>query len=151
VVEAGLVFRAIGYRGEPVPGVPYDDRRGIVPNADGRVKASTDGDVVPCEYVVGWAKRGPTGLIGTNKNCSAATVDLMVEDLPALEARPAAHPEAAEKILRERGARFVTFDDWRHLDALERERGEKAGRIRDRFSRVEEMLEAIDRARSASP
>jgi hypothetical protein len=66
------------------------------------------------------------------------------------DARPAASPEAAEELLRERGVRFVTFDDWKRLDALEVARGEKAGRIRDRFSRVEEMLEAIDRARSAS-
>ncbi len=149
-LDAGLVFRAIGYRGEPVPGVPYDDRRGTVPNENGRVRSSPDGEVVPREYVVGWAKRGPTGLIGTNKGCSAATVEAMVEDLPALADRPDPGGDEAESMLRERGVRFVTFEDWKRLDALEVARGEKSGRIRDRFSRVEEMLEAIEQSRSAS-
>ncbi|MBZ0269444.1 NADP oxidoreductase, partial [bacterium] len=147
--EAGLVFRAIGYRGEPLPDVPYDPRRGIIPNIDGRVTESPDGAVVPGHYVVGWAKRGPTGLIGTNKGCSFATVDAVVEDLPQL----GGHADAPdiEVLLRARKVRFVTFDDWRKLDAIEVERGEAIGRIRSRFSRVEDMLDALANPAESAP
>lgn len=143
-IDAGLVFRAIGYRGEPLPGVPFDARRGIIPNVDGRVTESPDGPVVPGAYVVGWAKRGPTGLIGTNKGCSATTVDRMLEDLDALPTERE-FPDVETK-LRETGIRWVSFDDWKQLDALEVGRGEKQGRIRDRFSRVEDMLAALETA-----
>jgi ferredoxin/flavodoxin---NADP+ reductase len=147
--DAGLVFRAIGYRGEPLPDVPFDPRRGIIPNADGRVTETPDGDVVPGQYVVGWAKRGPTGLIGTNKACSFGTVDALVEDLPRLGGDADA-PDILE-LLRERNVRFVTFDDWRRLDAIEVERGEAMGRIRSRFSRVEDMLDALANSAESAP
>lgn len=142
-VESGLVFRAIGYRGQPLPGVPHDDRRGVIPNQGGRVTESTGGAVIPGQYVVGWAKRGPTGLIGTNKGCSFSTVDALVEDLPG---RPAAPSGDVEALLRERGVRWVTFDDWKRLDQIEAARGQEQGRTRRRFSRVDEMLRAIDSA-----
>ncbi len=84
VVPCGIVIRSVGYRGAPVPGVPFEERRGIVPNEGGRVVAAGDGgEVVPGEYVVGWAKRGPSGVIGTNKADAAATVALMREDREA--------------------------------------------------------------------
>ncbi|WP_176460152.1 MULTISPECIES: FAD-dependent oxidoreductase [Nocardiaceae] len=79
-VDAGLVLTSIGYRGVALPGVPFDDRRGIIPNDDGRVLDSPDGEVVPGTYVTGWIKRGPSGFIGTNKSCAQGTVLNLVED-----------------------------------------------------------------------
>lgn len=140
-LEAGLVLRAVGYRGEPLPGVPFDDRRGIIPNDDGRVLDSPEGSRREREYVVGWAKRGPSGLIGTNKACSFRTVDHMMEDLAELDDGPASAD--ISDVLRSRNVRWVTFDDWTRLDAIEVERGQAQGRVRERFERIEDMLEAL--------
>jgi ferredoxin--NADP+ reductase len=142
VVPAGLVLRAIGYRGVPVPGVPFDERRGIVSNRDGRVTEPTAGTSIAGEYVVGWAKRGPTGLIGTNRGCSADTVARMLEDLPSLPT-DAERPDI-EALLRERGVAWVSFDAWRVLDRVELERGSQRGKVRDKLSMLDDMLAAID-------
>ena len=103
----GLVFRAIGYRGVPLPGVPFDERGGVIPNADGRVLDPSSGEPLPGEYVVGWIKRGPSGVIGTNKKDAQQTVDAMIADLTAPEngalasSPPAApDPAAVEAVLR---------------------------------------------------
>jgi ferredoxin--NADP+ reductase len=142
VVPAGLVLRAIGYRGVPVPGVPFDERRGIVSNREGRVTEPTAGTSIAGEYVVGWAKRGPTGLIGTNRGCSADTVARMLEDLPSLPTD--AERTDIEALLRERGVAWVSFDAWRVLDRVELERGSQRGKVRDKLSMLDDMLAAID-------
>jgi ferredoxin/flavodoxin---NADP+ reductase len=136
-IEAGLVFRAVGYRGIPVPGVPFDERRGIVPNEAGRVVR--DGVPIDRLYVVGWAKRGPSGLIGTNRADSKATVDQMMADLPKLD--PAARhdhelPEA------------LCWADWQQIDAAEVSRGQERGKLREKFVRVADMLAAARRSQS---
>jgi ferredoxin--NADP+ reductase len=140
-----MVVRAIGYRGVPVAGVPFHDALGIIPNDDGRVTAS-DGEPMPGLYVVGWAKRGPTGLIGTNKGDSQATVDRMLEDLPSIE--PAADSGDVAALLEHRRVRFVTFDDWKLLDAVETERGAARGRVREKIVEPEAMLDVIREARA---
>jgi ferredoxin/flavodoxin---NADP+ reductase len=139
-----LVIRAIGYRSLPLVDLPYDARRGLIPNREGRV-VDAAGNVVPGEYVVGWVKRGPTGLIGSNKADSAETVAAMVADLPALLPLPAdaADPGAVDALLGGRGARPVSYPEWQRLDALEVERGKATGRPRVKLTRVEEMLAAL--------
>lgn len=135
-IGAGAVFRAVGYRGVGVPGVPFDDRTGTIPNAGGRVHAS--GQTVDRLYVAGWAKRGPTGLIGTNRADAKDTVERMMEDLPGLDATP-------RQPLARLDERTVGWSDWERLDAEEVRRGQGTGKIREKFSRVVEMLEALGR------
>lgn len=142
----GLVFRSVGYRGVPVPGVPFDDKAGRVANDNGRVVAAPGGPVVASEYVVGWAKRGPSGLIGTNRACSVATAGLMLEDLKAgrLARREVdASVEAAPRLLAAKGVKAVSFAQWKALDKLEVENGRKSGKIREKFTRVAEMLSVL--------
>ncbi|HXT22910.1 MAG TPA: FAD-dependent oxidoreductase, partial [Thermoanaerobaculia bacterium] len=136
-----MVIRAIGYKSLPLVDLPYDSRNGIVPNREGRV-VNPAGDALPGEYVVGWVKRGPTGLIGTNKPDSAETVQAMLADLPKAEPLPAAaaDPDAVPSLLAARGARAVDYAEWQRLDAREVERGAPQGRPRVKFLRLEEML-----------
>jgi ferredoxin/flavodoxin---NADP+ reductase len=140
VLPVGMVFRSIGYRGVALPGVPFDERSGTIPNEAGRV--TLEGERITGEYVVGWAKRGPTGVIGTNKPDSAATVASMMEDIPLLplgedEARD---PRAIERLLESRGCDYVTYDEWGLLDRAEIDRGAPQSRPRVKFIKVEEML-----------
>jgi ferredoxin--NADP+ reductase len=142
-LPVGMVLRSVGYCGVPIPGVPFHERWGIIPNEEGRV--TEGGRVVAGQYAVGWAKRGPSGLIGTNRGDSVATVDKMIEDLAESNAAAAVGNESEKfpALLAERGVRYVDFDGWRELDRIERERGKAAGKIREKFTRVEEMLAAI--------
>ena len=142
VVPCGMVIRSVGYRGKPLPGVPFDERRGIVPNEGGRVvRGAGGGGVVPGEYVVGWAKRGPSGVIGTNKADAAATVALMREDLEAgILAGGRSEGDLAELLLA-RGLRWVDHEGWKRLDAHETARGKAEGRPRVKLCSVAEMLE----------
>jgi ferredoxin--NADP+ reductase len=154
-IPAGLAFRAIGYRGIPLPGVPFDERGGVIPNAGGRVLDPQTGQAVPGEYVVGWIKRGPSGVIGTNKKDAQETVDAMLADLlPGGEVLATTHapqqPDAAavENMLRERQPELVTYAGWTEIDKHERALGEPAGRPRVKLTRIEEMLRV---AASQSP
>ncbi len=140
-----LVLAAVGYRGVPTKGVPFDERAGIIPNEAGRVLAAPGGSVVADQYVVGWAKRGPTGLIGTNSPDSVDTVRQMVADLKdrkaaALAARDA---DAVPELLRDRSVNVVTYADWRKLDAYELAQGQKQGKARHKLHDVAEMLRVI--------
>jgi len=144
VLPAGLVLRAIGYRGIPIPGVPFDPKSGKTPNADGRVLDSR-GQPLPGHYAVGWTKRGPSGLIGTNRADSAATAALMLTDAKAARAlEPKQDPQNIGDFLRARGARPVSFAEWKILDGLEKERGRALGKIREKFSNAEEMIAALE-------
>jgi ferredoxin--NADP+ reductase len=136
-----MVIRAVGYKSLPLVDLPYDSRRGVVPNREGRV-TNEAGDALPGEYVVGWVKRGPTGLIGSNKPDAVETVKSMLADLPSLSKLPAAtaDPAAVPALLAARGARPVDWTEWRRLDARELERGKQHGRPRVKFLRLEEML-----------
>lgn len=142
-LPVGLVFRSVGYRGVALPDVPFDERRGVVPNDRGRVLA--DGAVVPGLYVSGWIKRGPSGVIGTNKPCAAETAESLLADADAgaLPPSPSADPAAIEALLRERQPQAVVrYEDWTRVDAVEVARGAEAGRPRVKCTTVEEYLAA---------
>ncbi|MBI3549602.1 MAG: FAD-dependent oxidoreductase [Elusimicrobia bacterium] len=150
-LKAGLVFRSIGYRGIPIPGVPFDDKAGKIPNVQGRV-TDASGKTTPAEYVVGWAKRGPSGLIGTNRADSVATVQALLADAKGGIAltHDEREPDAMERRLKDAGVRFLTFQDWKRLDKLELERGAVSGKIREKFTTVPEMLAALDKNAAAA-
>ncbi len=138
----GIVLRSVGYRGAPITGVAFDDRRGIIPNADGRV-VGEDGSPLTGEYVVGWAKRGPSGVIGTNKADAAATVASMIEDLEGGTHLTADLDADPMRILRDRGVEVVDLEGWARLNAHESAAGEEQGRPRVKLCTVPEMLEVI--------
>ena len=141
----GLVFRAVGYRGIPLPGVPFDNRAGHIANVEGRVAAANE-VVVPGEYVVGWAKRGPSGLVGTNRADSIATVQAMLADLKEITASERSvdsSSEATPRLLAAKGVKSVDFAQWKILDKIELTRGVAHGKVREKFTRVEDMLTAM--------
>jgi ferredoxin--NADP+ reductase len=145
-IPVGLVFRSVGYRGVPIPGVPFDEAAGIVPNVEGRVQR--DGAPWPGVYVAGWIKRGPSGVIGTNKSDAADTVRKMIEDIAALRAEGGSPDKSRPRegilaLLSERGVVPVTWTDWKKLDRLERERGAAVGKVRDKFTETDAMLSAL--------
>jgi ferredoxin--NADP+ reductase len=146
-LPVGLVFRSVGYLGVALPGVPFDPKRGVIPNAAGRV-LEAGGTPARGEYVAGWIKRGPSGVIGTNKPDAVETADAVLEDHGAGQLRQpeVADRDAVARLLGERGVRAVSWQDWQRLDALERARGEAVGRPRLKFTRVEEMLAALEGA-----
>jgi ferredoxin--NADP+ reductase len=163
-IPAGLMFRAIGYRGEPLPGVSFDERAATILNAGGRVLDPASGAPLPGEYVVGWIKRGPSGVIGTNKKDAKETVDAMLVDLRlsengegtsgevsragALNTPAAADAEAVETLLRERQPQLVTYAGWEAIDCHERALGEQGGRPRVKLTRIDEMLQIAAAQRS---
>jgi ferredoxin/flavodoxin---NADP+ reductase len=138
-LDVGLVVRSIGYRAEPVPGLPFDDRSGTVPNEAGRVVQ--DGEPVPGAYVTGWIKRGPTGVIGTNKSDAAETVAAVLADLANLPAPAHPEPEALRATLAEYGVRPVDWTGWLRLDAEEVRRGGLREAERVKVADMAEMLE----------
>jgi ferredoxin--NADP+ reductase len=155
-IQAGLVFRAIGYRGVPLPGVSFDDRAATILNDGGRVLDPESRSHSPGEYVVGWIKRGPSGVIGTNKKDAQETVDAMFADLLDADERarngdgPTAgsrhtpsEPDAraVEALLRERQPELVTYSGWEAIDRHERELGEAGGRPRVKLTEIEQMLQ----------
>jgi ferredoxin--NADP+ reductase len=146
-LECGMILRSVGYKGVPLPGVPFNEATGTIPNVAGRVSSQRDGSIVPGEYVVGWAKRGPSGVIGTNKPDAVATVQAMIEDLPEL--RPAPGNGDIESLLRERGVAYVSYEDWKRLDSHETTAGAAQGRPRVKVTSVPQMLEVIERGRGA--
>lgn len=137
-IDTGLVIRSIGYQGTPLPGVPFDAKRALIPNQAGRVLAE-DGTPDPGLYVTGWIKRGPTGLIGTNKACAKETTDRLLEDLATLP-KPALELGAVDAVLADAKIRVVSYDDWRGLDATELERGKLAGKLREKIPSIGQML-----------
>jgi ferredoxin--NADP+ reductase len=149
-LRCGLVLRSIGYRGRPLPGVPFDERRGLIRNEGGRVTAE-DGAPLPGEYVVGWIKRGPSGVIGTNKKDATDTVARVVEDVAAGRLNEPALPDAdaTEAWLGERLGGLVTWAGWQAIDERERRAGEPHGRPRVKLVRLDELVEA-SRAGAAS-
>ena len=147
VLPVGLVFRSIGYYGVPLPGLPFHERWGIVPNENGRVVDPEANLPMQGVYVAGWIKRGPTGVIGTNKPDAADTVDAMLDDARnGLHWTPEApSADALERLVRERQPHFFSYADWQKIDELETERGTALGRPRVKFTCAEDMLEALGR------
>ncbi len=141
-IPADLVLRAIGYRGTPLPGVPFDRDRGVVPNTGGRVLGPDDRPL-PGEYVTGWIKRGPIGVIGTNKSDAAETVANVLADLPQLP-RHGTDPLPG---LHLAGVRPTTFEDWLAIDAAEIDRGTESGRPRVKIEAWSELLRLAEAER----
>ena len=147
-LPVGLVFRSVGYRGVPVPGVPFNDDWGVILNAKGRVLDPQTKHPLVGQYTAGWIKRGPTGVIGTNKPDAAETVAGMIEDLARdIHLRPAdPSPAAVERLIRERQPQYLSYQDWLRLDEIETRRGRETGKPRVKFTRVKDMLAALGRA-----
>lgn len=141
-LACGLVFRSVGYRGLPLPGIPFDESSGTMPNDGGRVLDEA-GRPIPRVYCAGWIKRGPTGVIGTNKKDAAETAELLFEDAAAgLIGGGSGSAEAVDALLAERGVDVVTHTGWEAIDAAERARGEPQGRPRVKLTSWEELLAA---------
>jgi ferredoxin--NADP+ reductase len=140
VIPCGIVFRSVGYRGVALPGAPFDEAAGTMPNAGGRV-LDESGVAIPGVYCAGWIKRGPTGVIGTNKKDATETVDLLLEDARA-GVLPARGSGSIDDLLAERGAQVVTYAGWEAIDAVERARGEEHGRPRVKLCTWDELLAA---------
>ena len=140
VIPCGIVFRSVGYHGVALPGVPFDEGAGTMPNRDGRV-LDEEGEPIPGLYCAGWIKRGPTGVIGTNKKDGTETVDRLLED-----ARAGVLPEpvggSIDALLAERGVEVVTSAGWEAIDALERARGQEQGRPRVKLCTWADLLAA---------
>jgi ferredoxin--NADP+ reductase len=151
-LDCGLVFRSVGYRGVALPEVPFDERRGTIPNEGGRV-LDEDGAHLPGVYCAGWIKRGPTGVIGTNKKDATETVERLLEDLAAgrLTRKPGVSAAAVDELLAERGIRCVEYAGWSAIDEVERAAGEKLGRPRVKLCSWDELLAAAERAAAHTP
>jgi ferredoxin--NADP+ reductase len=151
-IECGLVLRSIGYQGIPIEGIPFDQGRGLIHNDGGRVHDG-EGGQAPGLYAVGWIKRGPSGVIGTNKKDAQETVDNLFADLEAgviPEAELAGDRGAIESLLEERKPDHVTFEGWQAIDAAEVEAGKPHGRPRVKLCRLEELIEASKAAKTAA-
>jgi ferredoxin--NADP+ reductase len=148
VIPCGVVFRSVGYHGIALPGVPFDAATGTMPNAGGRV-LDEEGTPIRGLYCAGWIKRGPTGVIGTNKKDATETVDLLLEDA---EAGMLASPSGGtlDELLAERGVEAVMYAGWEAIDELERGRGGQLGRPRVKLCSWEELLDAA-RVRGSDP
>jgi ferredoxin--NADP+ reductase len=146
-LDVGLVFRSVGYRGVALPGVPFYDKWGVILNEKGRVLDSDSKEPVVGQYAAGWIKRGPSGVIGTNKPDALETVNCMMEDLREGRIHDPAYPavSSATEMVRERKPEFVSYEDWLRLDELEVSRGKELGRPRLKFTRIEDMLKVLGR------
>jgi len=139
-IAADLVVRSVGYRGTALPDVPFDAQGNVIPHQEGRVVR--DGAVVPGEYVAGWIKRGPTGIIGTNKKDAAASVASLLADANALPQAPHGAIEAFDALLLGRGIQVVQTPGWRSIDAAERRLGAERGRDRTTIHERAELIAA---------
>ncbi len=137
VIPCGLAFRSIGYRGVGLPGLPFDTKRCVVPNDAGRVQG------LPGAYTTGWIKRGPSGIIGTNRACAVETVATLVADL-SLEIHPVKDGAAATMaLLAARGVRTVSYLDWKRIDEAEIRLGSSVGKPREKLTSIPAMLEVL--------
>ena len=143
-----LVFRSVGYRGIAIDGLPFHERWGLIPNDQGRVTDPERSSAVRGMYVSGWIKRGPTGVIGTNKKDGAETAAAMLEDATAGAVLEPARPDAAEldAFVRQRQPYVVTYTDWTRLDEIECARGEGCGRPRVKLTSLAEVMAALERS-----
>ncbi|PND54563.1 ferredoxin [Mycobacterium sp. ENV421] len=145
VIEASLLLRSIGYRSTPIPGVPFDPASGRIPHGNGRVH-DHDGKPTPGIYVAGWIKRGPQGVIGTNRACAEQTVTRLWTDFDnGLLTRDIGEPTALADLLAERGVHPLSWQDWCAIEAAERQRGLHSSRPRAKFVRIADALAAAQK------
>jgi ferredoxin/flavodoxin---NADP+ reductase len=149
LIACGAVFRSVGYHGIELDGVPFDAASGTMPNAGGRV-LDDEGMPVPGLYCAGWIKRGPTGVIGTNKKDATETVELLLEDhRNGLLVRRNESGRTLDELLAERDVSVVVYAGWESIDALERNRGSGEGRPRIKLATWKELLDAARGGRAA--
>ena len=143
-LNVDMVFRSIGYMGEAIPGLPFDDRRGTLPNDQGQLLDGVGGKLLNQEYTAGWIKRGPSGVIGTNKQDATETVSRLKKNW---QTSPTPHPKLVQHdlldLLKEKKSQFVSFEDWKKLDKFEVELGQQNGKSRHKICEVPEMLDLI--------
>jgi ferredoxin--NADP+ reductase len=138
-IACGILFRSIGYNGVPIEGVPFYERWGTIPNEAGRITTEQGGDLVPGLYTAGWIKRGPSGIIGTNRACAVETVDMLLEDINKL-GNDKSGRKALYTILDNKGVKYINYPQWEKIDAAEVAAGEPKGKPREKFTRRVEML-----------
>jgi ferredoxin/flavodoxin---NADP+ reductase len=146
-IPCGIVFRSVGYLAVALPGLPFDEQRATLPHEGGRL-LDAEGKPVPGVYCAGWIKRGPTGVIGTNKKDATETIELLLDDARAgllTRSDPAATAASVEELLASRGVEYVSYAGWEAIDAEERARGEPQGRPRIKFSTWAELQAAARR------
>ena len=141
ILEVDMVFRSIGYRGIPLPDVPFKESWGIIPNNNGRITDISEENTLTGLYCTGWIKRGPTGVIGTNKTDSAQTVALMIEDIEKNEIFQPENPvsDNIESLIKERNPEYIDYEDWLRIDSEEIARGEKENRPRVKFTSIDDI------------
>ena len=143
-LNVDMVFRSIGYMGEAIPGLPFDDRRGTLPNDQGQLLDGVDGKLLNQEYTAGWIKRGPSGVIGTNKQDATETISRLKKNW---QTSPTPQPKLVQHdlqdLLEEKQIQFVSFEDWKKLDKIEIEQGQQNGKSRHKICEVQEMLDLI--------
>jgi ferredoxin/flavodoxin---NADP+ reductase len=147
IIPARLVVRSVGYRGVELAGVPFDARTGRVPHAEGRV--IRNGEFSPDEYVTGWIKRGPTGVIGTNKSDAVETVTSLLADIRDGEITPHHDPDELDRLLDSRGIHPLDLDAWHRIDAAEIDLGLRHGRRRTTLAHRSELLAAAEEPAAA--
>lgn len=149
VSPTSVVFKSVGYRSIGLPGLPFDEKRGLIPNESGRILESSStprSATIPGLYTSGWLARGPTGVIATTMFDAFATADVIAADLAALPDGREKRNAAGEEFLIERwrgGKRVVSWEDWERIDRVERERGKEMGKLREKITNVEEMLDIV--------
>ncbi|NBV83000.1 NADP oxidoreductase [bacterium] len=138
-LDAGLVFKSIGYKGVAMPGMPFDEKSGTIPNTKGQVGND------PALYVAGWIKRGPKGVLGTNKPCSTETIETLLANVDQMPGCASPDPTAVEKLLEQRRIQWVSYADWKVIDQIEKEHGEKLGKPREKFTSAGDILSILRR------
>lgn len=141
ILEVDMVFRSIGYQGIPLPEIPFKESWGIIPNKNGRITDISEENTLTGLYCTGWIKRGPTGVIGTNKTDSAETVALMIEDINNNNTFQPENTESEkiEALIKERNPEYIDYEDWLKIDSEEIARGEKVGRPRVKFTKIDDI------------
>jgi ferredoxin/flavodoxin---NADP+ reductase len=145
-IPSQLVFRSVGYKGRPLAGVPFDDQQGIIPHQEGRVIDPLTNAPLQRVYVAGWIKRGPSGVIGTNRPDAVATVRVMLADAEGGSRGDtvSSNPDGVLALLARKHIRTVTFEEWARIDTIERASGERRGKPREKFTTVAELMTARD-------
>lgn len=141
-LDAGLAFSCVGFRGVPFNGLATNIKNGTLQNIDSRL-IDNEGNRIPGLYAAGWVKRGPRGVVGTNKECAQDTVNQMMADIESISKRKKPGYPALAHLLFERYVQYVTFKDWKIIDAQEIERGKALGKPREKFTSISEMLACI--------
>jgi ferredoxin--NADP+ reductase len=143
-LNVDMVFRSIGYMGEALPELPFDDRRGTIPNDHGQLLDGLEGKLLKHEYTAGWIKRGPSGVIGTNKQDAIETINRLKQNW---ETSDASGPRLVQQdlldLLKQKKIQFVSFEDWKKLEKFEIEQGQRIGKSRQKICEVQEMLDLI--------